>query len=69
MTIADIILFNELSQFLFLTNLDFTQEKLATMEKLKYWYTDQMPTDKIVMDLDERMRKYLEKRPRPIPQK
>ena len=40
MTIADIIIFNELSQFLFLTKLDFTQEKLATMEKLKQWYTE-----------------------------
>ena len=69
MTIGDIIIFNELSQFLFITKLDFKQEKLATMEKLKYWYTTQMPVDEIVVTLDERMRTYLATKPMNIPSK
>jgi len=59
LTIADIIIFNELSQFLFLTNENFKEGKLAGMEKLEYWYSTQMATDKIVMALDERMKEYL----------
>ena len=68
-TIADIIIFNELSQFLFITKLDFTHEKLATMEKLKYWYEIQMPVDEIVVALDARMRTYLATKPMNIPSK
>ena len=61
MTMGDIIVYNELSQFMELVGINPTSQELAAYPFLSKWFNQRMGTDEQIKQLDQEMKEALAK--------
>ena len=61
MTMGDIIVFNELSQFMELVGMNPTGQELAAYPFLSKWFNQRMGSDEQIKKLDQEMKETLAK--------